>query len=103
MLIDDNVYNTLEKRNHNPYELKNFQLFGEVVKIDMDNKTKYEKAKVVEVASIDENDKHRFFYEENFTRMVESAHSDLGRVTHKDINTKSRNNIKKQEGFKNND
>lgn len=35
--------------------------------------------------------------------MVEQAHSDMGRVTRQDINTSTRNNAKKSEGFKNQD
>lgn len=33
--------------------MRNYQLYGEVVKIDMEEKSQYEKEKVVEVASVD--------------------------------------------------
>ena len=38
---DENLYLTLDKNNSNPYSLQNYQLYGEIVHIDMDDKQKY--------------------------------------------------------------
>jgi hypothetical protein len=76
-------------------------MFGEVVGVDMDDKAKYEKEKQAEVASLEESDRSRFFYEENYTRQVEQAQNKLGRVTEADVSR--RRGHRKGDEFKNQD
>lgn len=101
---EDNVYSTIEKNHNNPYSLNNYQVYGEVLHFNMDDRQNYEKQKVAEVTSIDENDKIKTFYDEGFMQEVEQAHACLGQVTAKDIKTiaKTKTKVKKEE-YKNQD
>ena len=38
---DESIYSTISKNNNNPYDKNNFQIYGEVVKINMEDKAKY--------------------------------------------------------------
>jgi hypothetical protein len=60
---EESIYTTIDKNKNNPYGLKNYQIYGEMIKIDMDDKLKYEKQKIAEVASIDVNDRRNVFYD----------------------------------------
>lgn len=53
----------------------------------MDLRNRYEKQKVVEVASVDENDRSKMFYEPDFINKMENAHGGLGRVTEADVSS----------------
>ena len=46
---EDSVYGTIEKNHNNPYALNNYQVYGEALQFNMDDKQKYEKKKVAEV------------------------------------------------------
>ena len=43
----------MEKNNTNPYSGNNYQMYGEKMNIEMEEKQKYEKEKVAEVTSVD--------------------------------------------------
>ena len=69
----------------------------------MEDKKNYEKLKVTEVTSVDENDRSKIFYDEKYLQEVEEAHLGMGRITVSDVNTTSKAKVKKIEEFKHND
>lgn len=43
--------------------MPNYQIYGETIKIDMENKVKYQKIKETEVVSVDNYDRSKFYYD----------------------------------------
>lgn len=97
----EGVYQTIEKSGNNPYSLKNYQLFGEMVKIDMNERSRYEQEKVAEVASLEDNDRSKFFYQESFTQQLEAKQNKQGSITAADVSRYR--GRRKQEEYKNQD
>lgn len=100
---EDNIYMTLDKSGTNPYSSNNYQLYGEMIHINMEERQKYEKEKIAEVTSVDQNQKLKTFYDDDFMKQVEEAHFCLGRVTANDINTTAKTKAKKVDSFKQED
>lgn len=101
--MDITIYETIDNNKHNPYALDNFQIYGESVKINMEDKKAYEKVKETEVVSVEDYDRSKFYYDDRFIREAETADSSLGKVTYRDINLSSKSKSKKPQDFKGQD
>lgn len=60
------MYEDLDKQGRNPYEMQNYLIYGESVKVNIDNRVKYQKEKEAEVVSVEDYDRSKFYYDEKY-------------------------------------
>ena len=60
----------------------------------MEEKKNYQKLKVTQVTSVDENDRSKVFYDDKFLKEVQDAQLGMGRISVKDVNTTAKTKVK---------
>lgn len=60
------MYEDLDKLGRNPYEMQNYLIYGESVKVNIDKRVKYQKEKEAEVVSVEDYDRSKFYYDDKY-------------------------------------